>query len=85
MRRGWSPTAAPTLDVQAAIIEAHYLAMLAHYGNDQGVRVARKHLARYAEALPDPGRFRKRVLTEADPDRVLDAIRTAFVPGRVAA
>ena len=76
---------APDLGRQAAIIEAHYRAMLAHYGVDQGVRVARKHLARYADALPDPGRFRSQVLTETDADRVSAAIRTAFVPGRVAA
>jgi len=78
-------TAAPNLERQAAIIEAHYQAMLSHYGTDQGMRVARKHLARYADALPDPDAFRNHVLTEPDADRVLEAIRQAFVAGRIAA
>jgi len=78
-------TLPPGLDRQAAIIEDHYRAMLVHYGTDQGVRVARKHLARYADALPDPDGFRKQVLTEADADRVLGAIRAAFVSDPAAA
>ncbi|HEY7750386.1 MAG TPA: tRNA dihydrouridine synthase DusB [Aestuariivirgaceae bacterium] len=41
----------PTLAEQRAIALRHYEAMLSHYGTDQGVRVARKHLGWYVEDL----------------------------------
>lgn len=54
----------------AALVGEHYAAILAFYGRDLGSRVARKHLGWYLDALPGGADLRRRILTEADPDRV---------------
>jgi tRNA-dihydrouridine synthase len=43
---------APTDAALADLIAEHYEAMLSSYGTEIGLRVARKHLDWYAEALP---------------------------------
>ena len=69
---------APDWPTRAAIVAAHYRGLLAHYGPDIGVRVARKHLLWYGAALVDPAPFRARVVTETDPARVLAAVAGSF-------
>ena len=48
----------------------HYDAILEHYGQEKGVRVARKHLGWYAGGLPNAARLRAAVNAEDDPGRV---------------
>ena len=48
----------------------HYNAILEHYGQEKGVRVARKHLGWYAGGLPNAARLRAAVNAEDDPGRV---------------
>ena len=48
----------------------HYDAILEHYGQERGVRVARKHLGWYAGGLPNAARLRAAVNAEDDPGRV---------------
>ncbi|GFZ79139.1 tRNA-dihydrouridine synthase [Elstera cyanobacteriorum] len=45
----------PDLAEKAAVIEEHLDALIAHYGTEMGLRIARKHLAWYAEALLPAG------------------------------
>jgi len=76
----------PAPDNVAEIVLGHYEAMLAHYGADLGVRVARKHLGWYLETtrLPaEQAEWRKVLLTEADPRAVAAAIPTAFAQGQL--
>src|SRR5580700_2134437 len=42
----------PPLASQYATLRAHYEAMLAHYGTNVGVKIARKHIGWYSKGLP---------------------------------
>jgi len=61
-------------------VEAHYRAMLDHYGSKTGVRHARKHLGWYLHRFAPgcPGGLRAAVMTETDPETVLAALSEAF-------
>ncbi|SDX49094.1 tRNA dihydrouridine synthase DusB [Roseicitreum antarcticum] len=76
-------TPAPVVPVGAALVDlvaAHYQDMLAFYGRDLGIRVARKHLGWYmAEAGGEPA-ARRFVLTQTDPAQVLAALPAALMP-----
>ncbi|MEM1103479.1 MAG: tRNA dihydrouridine synthase DusB [Pseudomonadota bacterium] len=89
---------APELEERLAIASAHFEDMLAHYGAELGLRVARKHWAAYIDNAPstidDAERtaLRRRVCTEETPSAVLAAaqktfarLRDAGAPARVAA
>lgn len=62
------------------IVLEHFDAMLAHYGTDTGVRMARKHLGWYAKGFPGAAEFRARVMTLVDPAAVRAALHAAFAP-----
>lgn len=68
------PAHTPHSSALLAIITEHYHAMLETYGADLGVRVARKHLRWYLEAagIQISVEQRKRLLTQNNPDDVLD-------------
>lgn len=51
----------PDIDAQFAVVLEHYQAMLDHYGNETGVRMARKHLAWYTRGLPGSAAFRNQI------------------------
>ncbi len=53
--------AEPTLAQQKATMLEHYDAMLRHFGEDAGVRVARKHLSWYSRGLFGSTEFRSAV------------------------
>jgi tRNA-dihydrouridine synthase B len=65
----------PSLVSQYATLRAHYDAMLSHYGNDVGVKIARKHIGWYSKGLPGSAEFRAAVNQSADPAAVHDLIR----------
>jgi tRNA-dihydrouridine synthase B len=54
--------------------------MLAHYGNDTGIRMARKHLGWYSKGLPASAEFRAAVNREATADKVRAMLATFFLP-----
>ncbi len=69
----------PHLSQKAALLQEHFTALLAHYGTEQGLRIARKHLAWYGEALlatddPALAAFRAIVNHSAEPEPVIAAI-----------
>ncbi len=75
----------PSLDEQYAVIVEHYRMMLDHYGTEDGVNMARKHLGWYTKGLLRLGR----VPQHRQPDRGSGAragdarrlLRTMAIPG----
>ncbi len=79
--------AEPTLAEQKATMLEHYDAMLRHFGEDAGVRVARKHLSWYSRGLFGSAEFRSavnklssRVAVEA----LIDAFFDPLIDGNAA-
>lgn len=70
----------PPLEVQCRTLLGHYDDMLAHYGTDVGVRVARKHIGWYSKGLPGSAEFRAEVNRMADAAQVRGTIRRYYEP-----
>ncbi len=70
----------PSLEEQLATILAHYDAMLSHYGNTTGVRIARKHLGWYTKGIHGSAEFRHHINRLDDPDQVKHDIKEFFLP-----
>ena len=70
----------PSLDEQYAMIAEHYDDMLAHYGIETGVNMARKHIGWYTKGLPGSAEFRNRVNQEPDPQVVRRALAEFYAP-----
>ena len=68
----------PTLAERETILLDHYAALIGYYGPDQGVRIARKHLAWSVAGLRGANAFRVAVNTEINPDKVVASIRRLF-------
>lgn len=66
--------APPSLIEQRDIVLAHYDDMLAHYGEHNGVMVARKHIGWYSSGLFESASYRQHVNTLTDPVEVKQAI-----------
>jgi tRNA-dihydrouridine synthase B len=58
----------------------HYDAMLALYGRDTGVKMARKHLGWYTKGLPGSAEFRNKVNFVDDPDEVVRSLEAFYAP-----
>ena len=52
--------------------------MLSFYGNDLGVKVARKHLGWYMDYVGVVSKVRRSILTENFPQKVLYQLKTLF-------
>ena len=65
---------------QFELIVEHYRGMLAHYGSEIGVKMARKHLGWYTKGLPGSAEFRNRVNFIDDPDEVLRTLGEFYEP-----
>lgn len=59
--RNGGHVADPSVADQQAVVTEHYEAMLSHYGEDGGMRIARKHVAWYSKGLPGSAEFRARI------------------------
>lgn len=62
------------------LVAGHYQAMLGFYGIDLGLRVARKHLGWYMGRVGTGVHLRRLVLTERDPNVVLQLLPDALAP-----
>jgi tRNA-dihydrouridine synthase B len=51
----------PSIEVQLKVVIEHYNAMIEHYGEDIGMKMARKHLGWYSSGLPKSSEFRASV------------------------
>lgn len=82
------PPPAPSANDLTELVLGHYERMVGAYGDDVGVRVARKHLGWYLDAagIDLPEGERKALLTETDPAIVVRRIPAIFTDAfRVAA
>jgi nifR3 family TIM-barrel protein len=70
----------PPLAAQKRIMLAHYDAVLSHFGQDAGVRLARKHLAWYSRGLPGSAEFRAGIMRLGDAAAVQDLIDRFYDP-----
>ncbi|MFO1080800.1 MAG: tRNA dihydrouridine synthase DusB [Reyranellaceae bacterium] len=70
----------PTLAEQYGMVRAHFEAMLSHYGEETGVRMARKHLGWYSKGLASSADFRAAVNRETEADRVRQMLAAFFLP-----
>ncbi|NNG02970.1 MAG: tRNA dihydrouridine synthase DusB [Inquilinus sp.] len=72
------PQFEPSIPERRVIVREHFEEILSHYGNDRGVRIARKHLGWYAQGLHGAARFRAEVNRTAEPGAVRRLIDDAF-------
>ena len=70
----------PSFDEQYAVLVEHYKAMLEHYGEDVGVKVARKHIGWYTKGMHGSAEFRNRANFMDDPREVLDEMERFYTP-----
>jgi tRNA-dihydrouridine synthase B len=70
----------PSLAEQLDVLLEHYEDMLALYGTENGVRVARKHIGWYSKGMKDSGEFRDRVNRLEDPREVRAMVRAFYEP-----
>ena len=70
----------PDIATQYAILNEHYRDMLKLYGEDVGVKVARKHIGWYTKGLTGSAEFRNRANSEADPCIVLEMLEEFYTP-----
>ncbi len=70
----------PDIDEQYAVILEHYLGMLDLYGEDVGVKIARKHLGWYTKGLHGSAEFRNRVNFIDDPQQVMTELAEFYGP-----
>jgi tRNA-dihydrouridine synthase B len=70
----------PPLEAQYHTLLGHYEAMLAHYGEEIGVRIARKHIGWYSKGLSGSAEFRTGMNRIADAAEVRETIRAFYEP-----
>jgi tRNA-dihydrouridine synthase B len=70
----------PSLAEQYTTVRTHFESMLAHYGLETGVRMARKHLGWYSKGLPASAEFRFAVNREIDAGKVRALLASFFLP-----
>jgi len=70
----------PDIGRQFDLVIEHYEDMLAHYGRETGVKMARKHLGWYTKGMPGSAEFRNRVNFIDDADEVIRALGEFYAP-----
>jgi tRNA-dihydrouridine synthase B len=70
----------PSLDEQLAAMLEQYDGMLALYGTQTGVNLARKHVGWYTKGLPGSAELRNRVNSQDDPEVVVRMLREFYSP-----
>lgn len=71
----------PSAEERCALTLEHYDALLSHYGERQGVRIARKHLAWSAAGVRGANAFRVAANREVEPDVVREHVKRLFAGG----
>lgn len=70
----------PGIEEQFGVILEHYRAMRDHYGEDVGVKIARKHLGWYTKGLPGSAEFRNHVNFVSDARQVIGELERFYEP-----
>lgn len=73
-------SAAPSRERQMNVILEHLDAMLTHYGEHAGLRIARKHIGWYSKGMVNSAEFRVAVNHQDDANRVRQMIRDFYLP-----
>jgi tRNA-dihydrouridine synthase B len=68
----------PSLAVRYATLTEHFDAMLAHYGEYAGLRIARKHIGWYSKGIASAAEFRAAVNNCGDAGKVRGMIDVFF-------
>ncbi len=71
-------TGEPSLEFKYDTIKSHYEAMLEHYGQQLGMRMARKHIGWYTNGLAGSAEFRGRFNKINEPEEAKAAIEELF-------
>ena len=69
---------APSIDLQRDVVLQHYDDMLAHYGVENGVLVARKHIGWYSSGLFGSAEYRQRINKITEPELVKQEIAAFY-------
>ena len=72
--------ASPSFDEQYEVLMGHYREMLDHYGEEVGVKIARKHLGWYTKGMHGSAEFRHRANFIDDPSVVLAELEKFYEP-----
>ncbi len=70
----------PDIATQYSVLREHYLAMMELYGEDVGVKVARKHIGWYTKGLTGSAEFRNRANKEVGASAVLAMLEEFYLP-----
>jgi tRNA-dihydrouridine synthase B len=70
----------PTLETQYSVLVEHYRGMLDLYGDEIGVRIARKHIGWYTKGLAASAEFRNHVNRIDDAAQVLGELERFYEP-----
>ncbi|MEK9753310.1 MAG: tRNA dihydrouridine synthase DusB [Rhodospirillaceae bacterium] len=70
----------PAIVDQRDILLDHFDAILSHYGVDNGVKIARKHIGWYSKGLPNSAEFRAQVFQPTDPGEVRELAHRFYDP-----
>jgi tRNA-dihydrouridine synthase B len=70
----------PDIEIQFNLVIEHYRAMLEHYGEDVGVRCARKHIGWYTKGLTGSAEFRNACNRIERAQTVIDELTRFYEP-----
>jgi tRNA-dihydrouridine synthase B len=70
----------PSLKIQLNVVLDHYDEIIEHYGEDIGIKIARKHLGWYSSGLPNSGEFRATINQLSDVDNVKNKVKEFYGP-----
>jgi tRNA-dihydrouridine synthase B len=70
----------PTLEDQHRLVRGHVEAMLSHYGNETGLKIARKHVGWYSKGIDNSADFRVRVNQTECKDTFFKLIDDFYAP-----
>jgi tRNA-dihydrouridine synthase B len=70
----------PDIETQYHLIIEHYRSMLEHYGEEVGVRIARKHIGWYTKGLNGSAEFRNATNRIDDASTVIDELTRFYEP-----
>ena len=68
----------PHLETILSSVLSHYTKILSHYGTEQGLRIARKHLCWYIQNFANSNDVRARISKSDNPDQVVDLLKSFF-------
>ena len=68
----------PALETQREIVLGHVDAMFTHYGQQTGIRIARKHIGWYTKGIPGAAQFRHRINSTTQPTQVLEELSEIY-------